>query len=427
MWPFRQKVSANVPTVKQQVAFALKSITLAEAQPTWSVFPQSQRDWSTLTAIDEGYNASAIVYAAVEKRAKLIASVPWYAGQKMADGTVERLPVNHPLNLLIAKPNLDQSWYELMYCASQMLDLSGSAFMPEVKGGARAQPISISVLNSEYMKIKPGTDQLIAMYQWVNGNVTRNIMPEDMVQLKLPNPKSPYFGQPVLMAGGRAADIDREAGNWQKASLQNRNISDIHVKVPEGTQPDQVDAIRAALRERSQTTDNARDALVTSGDVNQLSRTAVEMDFTNSRKSVWTEIAAVFGTPLAVLGFTESVNLANAEAMMKQLWQETIVPQLELFKRQFDHQLASEFGDNVTMEYDLSNITALQESLDSKLINAERLWRLGIPLAAINTRLELGFDESEIPEEVEPEENEPLTDEESDEVKRLLKSVSYGG
>ena len=137
MWhPFRKKVSANVPTVKQQVAFALKSITLAEAQPTWSVFPQSQRDWSTLTAIDEGYNASAIVYAAVEKRAKLIASVPWYAGTKAADGTIERLPDNHPLNLLIDSPNLDQSWYELMYCASQMLDLSGSAFMPEVKGGA---------------------------------------------------------------------------------------------------------------------------------------------------------------------------------------------------------------------------------------------------------------------------------------------------
>jgi len=277
------------------------------------------------------------------------------------------------------------------------------------------------------MKIKPGTDQLISMYQWVNGNVTRNIMPEDMVQLKLPNPKSPYFGQPVLMAGGRAADIDREAGNWQKASLQNRNISDIHVKVPEGTQPDQVEAIRKALRERSQTTDNARDALVTSGDVNQLSRTAVEMDFTNSRRSVWTEIAAVFGVPLAAMGFTENVNLANADAMMKQLWQETIVPQLELFKRQFDHQLASEFGENVTMEFDLSNVTALQESLDSKLVNAERLWRLGFSVEAINKRLEMGFDEEDLPDESEPEEDEPLTEEESDEVKRLLKSVAYGG
>jgi HK97 family phage portal protein len=424
MWPFSTKISANTPSVAAQVSFALKSITLPESQPTWNLFPQSQREWSTTTAIDEGYNASAIVYAAVEKRAKLIASVPWYAGIKNADGDVERLPDSHPLNVLINRPNPDQSWYELIYSASQMLDLSGSAFMPEIKGGARKQPISISVLNSEYIKIKAGRERLVDMYQYINGNITRNIEPDDMVQLKLPNPKNPYFGQPVLMAGGRAADIDREAGNWQKASLQNRNISDIHVKVPEGTQPDQVEAISKALKERSQTPDNARSPLVTSGDVNQLSRTAVEMDFTNSRRSVWTEIAAVFGVPLAAMGFTESVNLANADAMMKQLWQDTIVPQLELFKRQFDHQLSSEFGPNIVMMFDLSNISALQESLDSKLANAERLYRLGISLKAINVRLELGFDDEDMPDETEPDENEPI---DTEEVKRLLKSVTYGG
>jgi HK97 family phage portal protein len=424
MWPFSTKISANTPSVAAQVSFALKSITLPESQPTWNLFPQSRREWSTTTAIDEGYNASAIVYAAVEKRAKLIASVPWYAGIKNADGDVERLPDSHPLNVLINRPNPDQSWYELIYSASQMLDLSGSAFMPEIKGGARKQPISISVLNSEYIKIKAGRERLVDMYQYINGNITRNIEPDDMVQLKLPNPKNPYFGQPVLMAAGRAADIDREAGNWQKASLQNRNISDIHVEVPEGTQPDQVAAISKALKERGQSPDNARSPLVTSGKINQLSRTAVEMDFTASRRSVWTELAAVFGTPLGTLGFTEDLNLANAEAMMKQLWQETIVPQLTLLKYQFDHQLASEFGPNIVMMYDLSNITALQESLDSKLANAERLYRLGISLKAINGRLELGFDDEDMPDETEPDENEPI---DTEEVKRLLKSVTYGG
>jgi HK97 family phage portal protein len=425
MWPFKTKIAANVPSVNAQIGHLLKSITLPEAQPKWSLFPQGQKDWSTQTAIDEGYNASAIVYAAVEKRAKLIASAPWYAGIKDSNGDIERLPDSHPLNVLINKPNPDQSFYELMYCASQMLDLSGSAFIPEVKGGARKQPISIAVLNSEYMKIIPGTEQLISGYQYCNGKAPRNILPEDMIQLKLPNPKSPYFGQPVLMAAGRATDVDREAGNWQKASLQNRNISDIHVEVPEGTQADQVESIRKSLRERSQSPANARDALVTSGKINQLSRTAVEMDFTNSRRAVWTEIAAVFGVPLAAMGFTENVNLANADAMMKQLWLDTIIPQLELFKRQFDHQLASEFGANICMEYDLSNISALQESLDSKLANAERLWRLGFSIDAINKRLEMGFAEEDIPSEMELEQ-EPI-EQDSEEMKQLLKSACYGG
>jgi HK97 family phage portal protein len=425
MWPFSKKISANVPSVAQQLKFAVKSITLPESQPTWSVFPQQQKDWSTTVAIDEGYNASAIVYAAVEKRAKLIASVPWYAATKDAEGVPQRLPMNHPLNLLIKSPNPDQSWYELMYGISQMLDLSGSAFLPEIKGGARGVPISIALLNSEYMKIKPGRERLIDRYEYSNGNTTRKVDPEDMIQLKLPNPKSPYFGQPVLMAAGRATDIDREAGNWQKSSLQNRSIADIHVEVPEGTQPDQIDAIRKSLKERQQTPDNARSPIVSSGKINQLSRTAVELDFANSRKTIWTEIAAVFGTPLATLGFTEAVNLANADAMMKLLWQDTIVPQLDLLKRQLDHQLAYEFGESVCMEYDLSNVTALQVSLDSKLANAEKLYSLGFSLASINKKLDLGFDDDEIPDEPELDDVSDI-DLNSDEVKRLLKSVGYG-
>src|SRR5690606_30810422 len=44
---------------------------------------------------------------------------------------------------------------------------------------------------------------------------------------------------------------------------------------------------------------------------------------------------------------------------------------------------------------DLSNVPALQENLDQKLENAQRLWRLGYPVNAINQRLELGMTDTE--------------------------------
>jgi len=116
------------------------------------------------------------------------------------------------------------------------------------------------------------------------------------------------------------------------------------------------------------------------------------MDFVNSRKSVWTEIAAAFGVPLSAIGFTENVNLANADAMNKQLWEATIIPQLDLIMQQLNSQLAVEFGVNVEICYDLSNITALQEAYDKKLENAKRLFDMGVPFDVINERLELGFE-----------------------------------
>jgi HK97 family phage portal protein len=430
MWPFKSKtIEHNVPSVQTQIAMAVKSITIPQAAPDWKLFAKTQTDWDVKTAIVEGYNASAAVYTCVEKRAKLVSSVPWKAKKKLQDGTLEDLPSSHPLNMLINMPNPETSWLEIMYEVSQQLDLAGNFFMSEIKAGARGLPTQVWVLPAQYVKIKPGKERLIDYYEYQESSSTRfKVMADDMVHLRLPNPSSRYFGQPVLMAAGRATDIDRESGIWQKCSLQNRGVLDISLEVPEGLQQDEIEAVQKKLEERHSSPVNARKPLVTSGKVTQLGQTAVEMDFVNSRKAVWAEICAVFGMSMSDLGFTESVNLANAEAMQKQLWVNTVIPQLELIKRQLNPQLASEFGPDICLEYDLSNVSALQENLTEKLTNAEKLWRLGFSLEAINSRLELGFDSDQIPEEPdligeEPEAETVVVD---DEMKRLLKSVCYG-
>lgn len=392
VWPFSKTVKNPAPPVTQQAAVAVKSVSLPEVTPRWWLFSRRDDLWLTDVAIKEGYNASAIVYAAVEKRAKLLASVPWKAQRRTADGSYEDAP-GSPLQRLLDNPNPDQSLYELMYQASQALDLSGNAYISEIKRGRT--PVAVWLLPSEHMRIKPGSQSLVDYYEYDESGSKRRIEAEDLVHLKMPNPNSRYFGMPVLMAAGRATDVDRESGIWQKASLQNRGVLDMHFEVPEGTTPEQVEGMRKRFEERNAGPDNARKPIFSSGKVNQLGQTAVEMDFTASRRSVWTEIAAVFGVPLAAMGFTEDVNLANAESMNKQLWQNTIIPQLDLIKRQLQKQLASEFGPEFRIVYDTSNVAALQEGLGDKLANAERLFNMGVPFNVINQHLELGLDDIE--------------------------------
>lgn len=425
MWPFTKKISNTAPSIRQQL-MVLKSVTLPEVQPDWKLFAKKNKLWDIQTAILEGYNASAAVYTCVEKRATLTSSVPWYAGRKLNDGTVERLPDNHPLNKLINAPNPDFSWMETIHECSQSLDLAGNGYLPIIRAGTRDEPYQLWVLPAQFMKVKPGREQLVDYYEYQDASGNKKVVESnDMIHLRLPNPNDPIFGMPVLMAAGRATDIDRESGNWQKASLQNRNAADLHVEVPAELQPDQVQKVREQLTERYNGPDNARSPIVSSGKINHLSRTAVEMDFVNSRKAVWAEICAVFGMSMADLGFTESVNLANAESMQKALWVNTIIPRLELLKRQFNMQLASDFGDDICLEYDLSGVEALQENLGELLDNANKLYLMGFSAKAINDRLKLGFDDDQLPEEFEPD--LPTDDDEpSDEVKMLLKSVGYG-
>lgn len=426
MWPFTKRLKFDAPTVQRQAAMLIKSVTLPEVQPDWSLFAKKDRLWDVRAAILEGYNASAAVYACVEKRATLFSSVPWRAVRVTRDGDTEDLPDAHPLQKLLDRPNPDTSWLETMYTVSQQLDIAGNACLSEIKGGIRNEPTELWCLPFEYIKIKPGRERLIDLYEYQQHGPKQVIQGEDMIHLRLPNPNDPIFGMPVMMGACRAIDIDRESGNWQKASLQNRSTADIHVEVPAEMQSDQIDAVQAKLAERASGPENARKPIVTSGKINHLSRTAVEMDFVESRKAVWSEICAVFGLSMSDLGFTESVNLANAESMQRQLWKNTIIPRLELVKRQLDNQLAFEFGEDIRVVYDTSNVDALQENYTEKLSNAEALYRMGYSNQAINRRLELGFEDDELPEELdfsEPEQDDEPID---DEVKRLIKAVTYG-
>jgi HK97 family phage portal protein len=433
MWPFSNKLlQQDIPTVKAQTKMLLKSVSIPQAAPDWKLFAKKDTKWDIATAINEGYNASAAVYTCVEKRAKLVSSAPWIVKRKLPDGTFETLP-DHPLQKLIDMPNPGTSWLEVMYEVSQQLDLAGNAYMSEIKAGVSGLPTQLWLLPSQYIKIKPGNVNLIDSYEYQESSSKKfNIMADDMIQLKLPNPNSRYFGQPTLMAAGRATDIDRESGIWQKNSLENRGVVDLHVEVPDTMQPDQIDALKVSIKEKQTGSANAREPWITSGKINQLGQTAIEMDFVNSRKAVWAEICAVFGMSMSVLGFTENVNLANGAEQQKALWVNSIIPMLELIKQQLNAQLSTEF-DGVILDYDLSNIEALQENFTEKLANAEALYRMGYTSASINRRLELGFEDDEIPEESELEEPDPIVaddnagDETDDEqVKRMLKAVGYG-
>jgi HK97 family phage portal protein len=432
MWPFSNKLlQQDIPTVKAQTKMLLKSVSIPQAAPDWKLFAKKDAKWDIATAINEGYNASAAVYTCVEKRAKLVSSAPWIVKRKLPDGTFETLP-DHPLQKLIDMPNPGTSWLEIMYEVSQQLDLAGNAYMSEIKAGVSGLPTQLWLLPSQYIKIKPGNVNLIDSYEYQESSSKKfNIMADDMIQLKLPNPNSRYFGQPTLMAAGRATDIDRESGIWQKNSLENRGVVDLHVEVPDTMQPDQIDALKVSIKEKQTGSANAREPWITSGKINQLGQTAIEMDFVNSRKAVWAEICAVFGMSMSVLGFTENVNLANGAEQQKALWVNSIIPMLELIKQQLNAQLSTEF-DGVILDYDLSNIEALQENFTEKLANAEALYRMGYTSASINRRLELGFEDDEIPEELELEEPDPIANDNADDetddeqVKRMLKAVGYG-
>jgi hypothetical protein len=87
-----------------------------------SVYKVAWTDWSAEKAINFGYSKSAVVYASIEKRVKLLAAIPFTVETLNAKGEWEISP-NHHIQILLNKPNPYKSFYEFLYLVSQQLDL----------------------------------------------------------------------------------------------------------------------------------------------------------------------------------------------------------------------------------------------------------------------------------------------------------------
>jgi len=372
-----------------------KSITAFEGMPRvgWQA---KWRSFTKDTAVEEGLLRSTWVYACIRLRAANIASVPWVV--EVSRGGEWEPSEEHPLARLIAAPNPTYDWSEIMRRAVYMLDLCGDNYMSIIRANSDGMPRNVWPLVPRKMDVL--ADRLGVHWYKYHDKQGRplQIRAQDLVHLRYTHPDDLFFGLAPLEASARAVDIDEEAERWQKVSLQNMAVPPGVITMEGDTiSQEEYEQTKEWVREQSGA-DNARNPWVlANAKWQQMAQTAVDLDFISGRKMAREEILSAYSVPPPLVGIYEHATLANIETARQILWREGLVPVLDEIEGQLNLQLASQFGTDVRVRYDLSNVEALRENMTEKLDEAQRLWRLGVPLAAINERLELGLNTDEIP------------------------------
>lgn len=386
-------------------------------------------NWDTDLAIKEGYKNSTWVFACVKLRASAVASVPWKAERKVADGWQHE--PSSDLQKLLDRPNPDMDRALFFKYVVQHLDLSGNSFISKVRAGQGNLPRELWVLMPNQIRVEPDTIRLVKEYIY-NGYGQKKIPPEDMIQFLYPDPANLYFGMAPLMSVAQAVDIDTEAERFQKASLQNRGLSDIHFEVPPDATAEQVAQMREIYNTAQSGSANARRALFSSAKATPLNTSAAEMDFINSRKFVRDEICSAYGVPPPMVGNYESATLANIETARQIFWRDTIIPLLDELETKLNLSLAVDFGSEWRIKYDTSNVDALQENYTEKVSDAQKLWAMGVSFNEINSKLKLGFDDVDggevgyLPSGLLPTDFDPLSVAPKSMSNELLSSLAYG-
>lgn len=365
----------------------------------WPIWKQGVPEWKLINLqgyVNEGFSLNTLVYSAIMYKVKAVSTAPLRAYTGDPDYP-ELVPATHPVAQLVARPNSHQSWIEFQSLNIVYLNLDGNVFIykdPEDKSLNTLRPDRVYIVPNKtipadllgYLYVPDGTAILDGV----------PILPEDMIHIKLPNPGDPLegmgYGLSPLSPAAQSTDVDNMVTAFLNLFFQRGSMVtgvlmfDMPLKDPV------VDTIKERWRDRYGGYDNWDIGVLDRGGTYQ--RTALtfeEMGFGEIDERNETRILGPFGVPPILIG--SRVGLArstysNYEGARKGVWEDTLLPEMALFEVEYQHHLSM---DEVFVQFDKSQVPALQKDLPVLVSSAFTLWQMGVPanqaLSAVGLRI----------------------------------------
>jgi HK97 family phage portal protein len=349
MWEKLMKLRPNVEATKTLVSWH------GPAQTGWT-----HRDYHALAR--EGYSRNAIAYRCVRLVAEAAAAAPMVV-----------TPANHPLAILLARPNPEQIGAELLEMFFGYLQVSGNGFLHALSLEDEP-PRELYALRADRMTVIPGAQgwPLGWDYRGPAGVVRHERCPlteqSPILHVKIFNPVDDWYGLSPLEAAACAIDIHNAGGAWAKALIDNAArpsgaLVYSGVGGSDRLSPEQFARLKQQLADAHTGAENAGRPLLLEGglDWKPMSLSPADMDFIEARHAAAREIALAFGVPPMLLGIPGDNTYANYREANLALLRQTVLPLANKTASALENWLGArwpEAGD-ATVRVDLDSIAGL--------------------------------------------------------------------
>ncbi len=341
----------------------------AGREPVWT-----PRRYDLLAA--EGYQKNLIAYRAVSSVARAVASVPWLLFAH--DGATRRELEAHPLLSLLRRPNPLMGTAGFIEAVVSFHLLSGNSYV-EAVGPETGPPRELWPLRPDRMRlIADGATGLPRSYVYTVGGVSRS-WPADPVSGRSPvlhlrafHPLNDHYGLAPLEAAAQAIDQHNAANAWNVALLQNSAAPSGALIYAPAEGATLTDEQRSRLsRDLAEGWTGARRAgrpLILEGgwDWKQIALGPKDLDWLGGRNASARDIALAFGVPPLLLGLPGDNTYANYREARLAFWEDTVVPLLTHLRDALNIWLAPSYGDNLALEFDLDEVSALTLRREAK-------------------------------------------------------------
>ena len=319
------------------------------------------------------YGEVGWVFACVSRIASAVAETKWRLYTKNGKDLTEI--IDHPLLELFDFVNKFHTGLEMMEQTQTYIDLVGEVFWLVIKDQL-GTPAEIWILNPNKVKVIPDKKLYIKGYIYKNGKDEIPLSTDDIVHIKLPNPKNPFRGQSPL--GSVSADIEAEkySSQYNRTFFQNSAEPNGVIQF-EGTLTDtQYERLRYQWNKQYQGSSNAHKVAILEGGASWQGNmiTQRDMQFRELRVMNRDTIMGVYGMPKHILGIAEDVNRANAEASEYTFARWVLKPRLERIKAKLNEQLIPMYAqENLFLDYD----TPIPDDVTRNLAVADQGFKAG--------------------------------------------------
>ncbi|MFA5080293.1 MAG: phage portal protein [Candidatus Paceibacterota bacterium] len=298
---------------------------------------------------------SGWTYACIRAIAEELANIKLHLYRVNANGEREEMK-KHKLLDLLKFPNDEQTGFDFRFMLFAHLEICGDAYflLDNVKD-EKGVPTSLTVLLPTNLTAKKeGMPKKIVSYKYREGTETKDLQKYEILHLKYPNPMSTTDGMGTVDAAAELIDSDNYATRTNKNFFSNGARLGGLLKNTEELDSDNLKRMQIEFEEMVSGVGNFYKviSLPAGTDYQEMGTSPKDMDFANLKNNLRDGIMAIFRVPKTVLGITDDVNRANAEATNYVFALRTIKPKMQMIVDCLNAFLVPRFGDDLVLDFE---------------------------------------------------------------------------
>lgn len=283
----------------------------------------------------------------------------------------------HPILTLLKQVNPFQTSNEFIALDTIYNELVGESFWA-LNFNALGEPAEIILPYPHKMSVVPDKSfPFVKGYVYGTGADAIPFDVNEIIHFKYPNPLNQYHGLAPAKAIGINLDAEQNADKWVNQFFYNSARPDGVIQFDYNLSDEQFEKLKKQWSEKYKGVSKAHQVALLEGGGKyiQIQNTIKDMDFANLKQKNRDVILGVFGMPQSVMGISENVNKANAEAGDYTFARWIVKPRLDWKKAKIQEQLIPKFRRSDNLEIGFKEV--VPETAEQKITSAESGMRAG--------------------------------------------------